>query len=79
MKAIPLFLTLVLVVTARAEVTLPATFSDHLIPQAGAAVPVWGWAAPGVEVTVSIAGQTKSASLVNGAGLPASPFRSDAW
>jgi sialate O-acetylesterase len=61
MKSSPLFITLALAVTAHAEVTLPATFSDHMILQAGAAVPVWGWAAPGEEVTVSIAGQTKSA------------------
>ncbi len=52
MKSIPLFITLALAATAHAEVTLPATFSDHMILQAGAAVPVWGWAAPGEEVTV---------------------------
>ncbi len=44
---------------ARAEVRLPAVFSDHMVLQRGVQVPVWGWAAPGEEVTVSIAGQTQ--------------------
>ncbi|HYG33423.1 MAG TPA: sialate O-acetylesterase, partial [Clostridia bacterium] len=36
-------------------------FSDHLVLQRGVKVPVWGWAAPGTKVTVSFAGQTKTA------------------
>ena len=40
---------------------LAALFSDHLVLQSGKPVPVWGWAAPGEEVTVTIAGQSKSA------------------
>jgi len=44
----------------RAEVKLPALFSDHAVLQRDTAVPVWGWAAKGEEVTVSIAGQTMS-------------------
>jgi sialate O-acetylesterase len=47
---------------ARADVRLPAVFSDHMVLQQGALVPVWGWAAAGEEVTVSIAGQAKKAS-----------------
>jgi len=43
-----------------AEVRLPAIFADHMVLQAGHAVPVWGWADPGEEVSVSIAGQTKT-------------------
>ncbi len=46
---------------ARAEVRLPAMFSDHMVLQRDAAVPVWGWAAPGEVVTVSIDGQSKTA------------------
>jgi sialate O-acetylesterase len=46
--------------TARAEVRLSALFSNHAVLQRDAAVPVWGWASPGEEVTVSIAGQTQS-------------------
>ncbi|HJT78545.1 MAG TPA: sialate O-acetylesterase, partial [Gemmataceae bacterium] len=44
---------------ARADVRLPKVFSDHMVLQRDAAVPVWGWADPGEEVTVAVAGQTK--------------------
>ena len=46
----------------RAEVSLPAIFSDHMVLQSDVAVPVWGWAEAGEQVTVSIAGQSKSAT-----------------
>jgi sialate O-acetylesterase len=42
-------------------VKLPAVFSDHAVLQRGMPVPVWGWADPGAEVTVSFAGQTQRA------------------
>jgi sialate O-acetylesterase len=38
---------------ALADVTLPAMFSDHMVLQRQAAVPVWGWADPGEKVTVT--------------------------
>ncbi len=44
-----------------ADVTLPAIFSDHMVLQAEAPVPVWGWAEPDEQVTVSIGDQTKTA------------------
>ncbi|MEY4198627.1 MAG: hypothetical protein RLZZ265_367 [Verrucomicrobiota bacterium] len=44
----------------RADVKLPPVFSDHMVLQRDMAVPVWGMAAPEEEVTVSIAGQTKT-------------------
>jgi sialate O-acetylesterase len=47
---------------ARAEVKLPSVFSDHMVLQRDASVPVWGWADPGEVVAVSIAGQTKTAT-----------------
>jgi sialate O-acetylesterase len=47
---------------AAADVKLPAIFSDHAVLQGDAAVAVWGWADPGEEVTVSIAGVSKSAT-----------------
>lgn len=53
-------LALTIAASANAAISLPATFSDHMMLQADAAAPVWGWAAPGEEVTVSISGQTKS-------------------
>lgn len=44
---------------ASADVRLPAIFSDHMVLQADASVPVWGWAAPGEEVTVTTGKQTR--------------------
>ena len=43
-----------------ADVKLPALFSEHMVLQEGKPAPVWGWADPGEEVVVSIAGQTKT-------------------
>lgn len=54
------FLSL-LAASARADVKLPAIFGDHMVLQRDTAVPVWGTAAPGEEITVSIAGQTATA------------------
>lgn len=45
---------------ALAEIRLPAIFSDHMVLQRDSPLPVWGWAAAGEAVTVSIDGQTKS-------------------
>ncbi|HLX64817.1 MAG TPA: sialate O-acetylesterase [Planctomycetota bacterium] len=45
----------------RADVKLPAIIGDNMALQQGIAVPIWGWADPGEEVSVTIAGQTKSA------------------
>ena len=47
-------------IAARAELKLPAIFGDNMVLQQQLAVPVWGWAAPGAEVTVKFAGQTKT-------------------
>ena len=55
--------TLTLCLTAaRANVTLPPVISDHMVLQCGASAPIWGVAAPGEAVSVSIAGQTKTAT-----------------
>jgi hypothetical protein len=56
-----LFLALATLAPLPAAVRLPAVFSDHMVLQRDATVPVWGWADPGETVTVSIAGQTQSA------------------
>lgn len=42
---------------ARAEVTVPPLFGEHMVLQQKHANPVWGWAAPGETIRVSIAGQ----------------------
>jgi sialate O-acetylesterase len=45
---------------ALADVKLPPAVSDHMVLQRDFAAPIWGTAAPGEEISVSIAGQTKS-------------------
>lgn len=47
--------------TAWADVRLPAVISDHMVLQQDVAAPIWGWADNAEEVTVTIAGQSKSA------------------
>ena len=50
MKTTALLLSIVTcVASARADVKLPAIFSDHMVMQAETTVPVWGWAEPGEE------------------------------
>jgi sialate O-acetylesterase len=62
LKAFCGFLLLACVVSvASADVTLPAMFSDHMVLQRDIALPVWGWADAGENVTVNMCGQTKSA------------------
>jgi len=56
-----LVLGLQLCSTTSGDVRLPALLSDNMVLQRDAPVPVWGWAEPGEEVTVSIAGQSQSA------------------
>jgi sialate O-acetylesterase len=60
MKTTPLIL-LALGCSAFAEVKLPAILSDHLVLQREMAVPIWGWADPGEEVSVTLGGQTQTA------------------
>jgi sialate O-acetylesterase len=43
------------------ERKLPALFTDHMVLQRDAAVPVWGWAEAGEDVVVEFAGQKKTA------------------
>ena len=45
---------------SKADVTLPHVFGDNMVLQRSQPVPVWGWAAPGEQVTVEFAGQRKS-------------------
>ena len=41
-----------------ADVTLPTILSDHMVLQRDMELPIWGWAEPGEEVSVVVAGQT---------------------
>lgn len=56
-----LCLLTLLAVSARAELKLPAIIGDNMVLQQKQANPVWGWDAPGTQVTVTFAGQTKTA------------------
>jgi len=47
---------------ATADVRLSGMFSDSMVLQRESKLPVWGWAEPGEEVTVAIAGQKVSAT-----------------
>ena len=51
--ALSCFLT---VVTARADVHLPAIFGDHMVLEEGIKLPVWGTADAGEKVTVTLGG-----------------------
>jgi sialate O-acetylesterase len=46
----------------RAELTLPAIISDHMVLQQKQPNPIWGWDTPGTKVTVSFSGQTHVAT-----------------
>jgi sialate O-acetylesterase len=43
-----------------ADVRLPSLFSDHMVLQRNAEIPVWGWADPGEKITLTLAGRTLS-------------------
>ena len=45
------------------DVRLPALFTDNMVLQREREIPVWGWANPGGEVSVSIAGNTATAEV----------------
>ena len=52
---------------AQAAVRLPHVFGSHMVLQRNIDVPVWGWADPGEEVAVAIAGnQAKAKADANG-------------
>ena len=48
--------------TATADVKLPPVLGSSMVLQRDLPVPVWGWADAGEKVSVSFAGQTKTAN-----------------
>ena len=64
------FLTLVVALgsslVARADVKLHGLFSDNMVLQRGATVPVWGWADDGEEVTVEFRDQKVTTKAKSG-------------
>jgi len=51
-----------LLTSARADVRMSAIFGDHMVLQEKTKLPVWGWASPGEEITVTFKGQKKTAA-----------------
>jgi len=51
---------------ARADVKMPALFSDHMVVQRGKPIAVWGWADNGEKVEVSLGGAKASAEAAGG-------------
>ena len=54
------FLLMPMAAGAETALKLPGVFGDHMVLQRDHAVPVWGWAKPGGEITVEFAGQKKT-------------------
>jgi sialate O-acetylesterase len=63
MKIPPSFCVALFLLTSaalsEAEVKLPALFTDHMVLQRDAVLPVWGWAGAGEEISVEFSGQKK--------------------
>jgi sialate O-acetylesterase len=59
--AASLLLLACFVSTVLAEIKLPAVIADNMVLQRGQSAPVWGWAEPGENVRVSLAGKTAAA------------------
>ena len=59
--------TLLPIGTARADVTLPAVVGNHMVLQRDQPLPIWGWADPGEEVTVTF-GENKATATADASG-----------
>src|SRR5580700_6905562 len=46
---------------ASAAVKLPALFTDNMVLQQGQAIPIWGWADKGEDVTINLGDQNVTA------------------
>ena len=56
-----------LVGVARADIRLPAVVGDHMVLQRDLPLPIWGWADPGEEVTVTF-GDAKASATADANG-----------
>ena len=65
-KMLAVAASLILASRAVADVKLPAIFSDNMILERDMPVPVWGWAAEGEKVTVTLGGQGAGESGLSG-------------
>ncbi|MEQ9066355.1 MAG: sialate O-acetylesterase, partial [Gimesia chilikensis] len=50
---------------AQAKIKLPAIIGDHMVLQQGQQNPLWGWDEPGTKVTVTVDGQSHTATADN--------------
>ncbi|MCC9605815.1 9-O-acetylesterase [Blastopirellula sp. JC732] len=66
LRFVPALLLLALVAfsatPAAAEIRLPGFFGDHMVLQQEMPLPVWGWADPGQQVTVTLGGNKATAT-----------------
>src|SRR5215469_11162433 len=53
--------SIILALTARAEISLPKVFSSHMVLQRDKPVVIWGWAAPGETVKAQMASNSAHA------------------
>src|SRR5574340_1507626 len=53
-------LLLLMSINSKANVRLPAIFSDHMVLQQKTKVHIWGWASPREEVNVKVSWQKKN-------------------
>ena len=63
-----LFVFLLLPILCLAKVRLPAIFSDHSVFQQESGNPIWGWAKPGEEITVSTSWGTAESAIADKEG-----------
>src|SRR3569832_850264 len=56
-SVLALTLLFALAPATRADVRLPALFTDNMVLQRGVAAPIWGWADDGEQITIEINGQ----------------------
>lgn len=61
-----ILLAAMLSLAAQAEIRLPALFSDNMVLQQGAPLPVWGWARDGEAITVQFQNQEVTATAAAG-------------
>jgi sialate O-acetylesterase len=62
-----LFLSSLAPARLSAELKLPSVFGNHMVLQRDQALPVWGWDAPGTEVSVSL-GEARAAAKADAEG-----------
>lgn len=76
-RSTTLIIAIACTLQATAQLTLSPMFGDHMVLQRELPAPVWGVPNP-VACRYAFSNMPK-VNLVNRAGLPAAPFRTDDW